>query len=423
MTSGSRGKALWATLDARLALHNFLYEVPAYANTLPYLLGAITLMGLLVLVVTGVLLGQFYVPDPGTANASVRTIMAVVPIGSVLRGVHVWAAHLTLIVGILHLIRVVMTGSYRFPREANWTVGVLLLATVLAFFFTGTVMRWDQESLEALEHNIAVARLLGAFGGWFSPTFAAHVPLLTRLYVAHVSLLPLALFILVVAHVYLVRQHGISPPLVSGKEGPRRTFAQHLLKAAGYGLILLGISLGLAVLRPPSVGPLPVEGIEVTKPPWPFLPAYGLENWFGLPGLLWGTVAWFALLLAVPLLDRTPAPGWAGRTRALVAAGCVAVVVLGLGISAWLSHPIAHLHETVPGRKNPGAIDGHFHFGGTSVRQLVREHVPGTAPRSSDRGGGRIPNPVPGTDPVFATSHETPGPQAGPSRCPGDAGR
>lgn len=146
MTRRSWPERLGAALDARLALHNFLYEVPAYANTLPYLLGALALMGLLVLVGTGVLLGQFYVPDPAAANASIRAIMTAVPAGPVLRGIHAWAADLTLIVVILHMLRVFVTGSYRFPRDANWTVGVALLATVLAFYFTRTVMRWDQEA-------------------------------------------------------------------------------------------------------------------------------------------------------------------------------------------------------------------------------------------------------------------------------------
>lgn len=213
MTSPAERKGIWTTVDARLALHNFLYEVPAYANTLPYVLGAVTLMGLVILVGTGVLLGQFYAPDPEVANQSIRAIMAQVPGGAVIRGIHIWAAHLTVVVLVLHLVRVFVTGAYRYPREANWAIGVALLATMLALFFTGTVLRWDQEGIEALEHNIGFAALVGVFGGWFSPTFSRHVPLLTRLFMAHVSLLPMLMFMLLAGHIYLVRQHGISGPL------------------------------------------------------------------------------------------------------------------------------------------------------------------------------------------------------------------
>jgi len=344
MAPASHSKRLWTALDARLALHNFLYEVPAYANTLPYLLGAITLAGLVILVTTGIFVGQFYAPDPGAANQSIRTIMAQVPGGEVIRGVHIWAAYLTVIVLLLHLMRVFATGAYRFPREANWTIGVALLATMLALFFTGIVLRWDQEAIEALEHNVAFAALLGVFGGWFSPTFSTHVPLLTRLYMAHVSLLPLVLFMLLVLHVYLVRQHGISAPLTRVEPaGAHHTFAQHLKKAAGYGCIMLGVALALSVLLPSGEGAAPVAGIEVTKPPWLFLPLYGLENLFGLRGL-WGAALFFLWLLAVPILDRERTPGWPGRRRALTAGAAVLAVLIALGIYAWVRQPVAHLH-------------------------------------------------------------------------------
>jgi ubiquinol-cytochrome c reductase cytochrome b subunit len=342
MMRRSRGKQLAEAIDARLVLHNFLYEVPGYADTLPYLLGAITLSGLVILIATGILLGQFYAPDPAAANTSIRAIMAGVPGGEILRGIHYWAAHLTMIVLFLHLGRVFATGAYRFPREANWGVGIALLATMLAFFFTGTVLRWDQEAIEALEHNVAFARLVGVFGGWFSPTFAGHVPLLTRLYMAHVSLLPLILFILLSAHLYLVRQHGFYPGGQTASQS-RYTFAHHLFRAGGYGCIILALALALAVLRPPGEGALPVSGIEVTKPPWLFLPAYGLENWFGLPGL-WGVLVLFLWLLAVPVLDRSRAAGWRGRRRALVVGAAVAVTVISLGVYAYLWHPVAHIH-------------------------------------------------------------------------------
>ena len=59
---------------------------------------------------------------------------------------------------------------------------------------------------------------------------------------------------------------------------------------------------------------------------------------------LWGAVVVFLWLLAVPVLDRGDAPGWRGRRRALTAGAAVAVVAIGLGVYAWLSYPVAHLH-------------------------------------------------------------------------------
>ena len=51
----------------------------------------------------------------------------------------------------------------------------------------------------------------------------------------------------------------------------------------------------LAVLFPPPVGPTPVAGIEVTKPIWVFWWMFTLENWIGLPGILYGGAALFLL--------------------------------------------------------------------------------------------------------------------------------
>lgn len=75
-----------------------------------------------------------------------------------------------------------VSAAYKPPREGNWVIGVVLAALTAGLFFTGSVLKWDQESLEALEHNIEVGKLLGRFGFWFAPTFGG-IPLLTRLYV------------------------------------------------------------------------------------------------------------------------------------------------------------------------------------------------------------------------------------------------
>src|SRR3989337_1602385 len=82
---------------------------------------------------------------------------------------------------LLHMGRVVATGSYKRPREANWLIGLGLLAITLGLVFTGTVLKWDQEGFEALGHNVEIGNLLGAVGVWFSPEFADQVPILVRL--------------------------------------------------------------------------------------------------------------------------------------------------------------------------------------------------------------------------------------------------
>jgi hypothetical protein len=51
---------------------------------------------------------------------------------------------------------------------------------------------------------------------------------------------------------------------------PTEPFTAHLRRVGAFALVLLAGLLVLAVLLPPSVGPTPVAGIEVTRPPWIF---------------------------------------------------------------------------------------------------------------------------------------------------------
>lgn len=249
----------------------------------------------------------------------------------------------------LHLLRVFFHGSYKRPREGNWLVGLAMFALVLGAIFTGTVLKWDQEGFEALGHNVEVAELLGGLGFWFTPDMASNVPILVRLYVAHAVLIPGLILALVVLHALLVKRHRISPhpalPATSvdtnlEKEEP---FTHHLRRVLAFGLIALGALGLLAVLFPPIVGPTPVEGIEVTRPPWIFWWMFALENWFGLSAILWGGAVLFGLLALVPFIDRSPRRYWRDRKLAIGLAGLVLLALVVLSLIMWGTPPASHL--------------------------------------------------------------------------------
>jgi quinol-cytochrome oxidoreductase complex cytochrome b subunit len=347
-----RRMGFWEKVDERLGLAGLAYPVPEHANSLPYVLGGTTLVGFLILIVTGVWLAQFYNPSPAAAHDSVLYIITQVPFGDFIRSIHFWTANLVMVTVLLHLSRVFFTASYKRPREANWLVGLGLLAVTLGFVFTGTVLKWDQEGVEALAHNREIGELLGLWGVWFTSQFTRSVPILTRLYLGHVTLLPAIFTVLIIAHVYLIKQLGISPKptgeATSGApaqaQGASR-FTAHLRKMAGYGLLLLTLAGVLALASPARLGYAGVAGAEVTKPPWMFLPFYPLEDIFGIRGLLVGAIVLFALLGLVPFVDRTP---WlsARRRRWVIVAGIILLVLLvALAGYAWLSRPVPHLME------------------------------------------------------------------------------
>lgn len=336
-----RLRAVLDVVDERMGIRALEYPVPEHANRISWTLGGITGASLAILIVTGIVLVQFYSPVPESANASVRNIVTGVAGGRFVRGVHFWAAQAMYVTAVLHMIRVFLTASYKRPREGNYLIGVGMLGLVTLAIFTGTVLKWDQEAFEALGHNIEVGRLLGGAGFWFSPTFADQVPILVRLYGAHVVIVPGLIIVLAVLHALLVKRHKISPhPALptdatgtqASPDEPTAPFTVHLKRIAVFGVLLFGVLGILAVLWPPTVGAPPVEGIELTRPPWMFWWVFTIENLVGLPGILWGELAFFALLAAVPFLDRSPHRTWRRRPVAMIVAAVVTLTVVVLTI-------------------------------------------------------------------------------------------
>lgn len=389
-----RSRRVVEAVDSRLGLDALRYPVPEHANNFAWSLGGLTAVTLGILALTGIVLAQYYNPTPEVANASVRSIVNDVALGRFVRSLHFWAAQTMYVLAALHLIRVFFHGSYKRPREANWLVGVSMFGLTLLAIFTGTVLKWDQEGYEALAHNIEIGKLLGGAGFWFSPAFAAQTPILIRLYAAHVMLIPGLLLALVTLHALLIKRHKISshpglpttapdtvadltaaapkPPSASTEgetaaaekapSAPRaehlvevvtphgdtyversEPFTHHLNRLGAFGLVLLGALTVISVLLPPAVGPTPVAGIEVTKPMWPFWWMFTLENWFGLPAILWGGALFFAILFAVPFIDRNPKRSWRTRPVAMSLGAALLVALVVLSILMALTTPAAHL--------------------------------------------------------------------------------
>lgn len=211
-----------------------------------------------------------------------------------------------------------------------------MLALVIGAIFTGTVIKWDQEGFEALAHNLEIGELLGGAGFWFTAEFSGDLPLIVRLYVAHVAIIPGLILGLLAVHFLLVKRHGISPhpAIPDAPAEPVEPFSHHLRRLGAFGLALVGGLLVLAALFPPGVGPTPVEGIEITRPLWMFWWLFTLENWWGLKAILWGTIALFVLLVAVPFVDRRPERRWRKRPVAL---GIAAAVLVGIVVLAYVT--------------------------------------------------------------------------------------
>ena len=344
------GLRAWEWLDERLGIGALRYPVPEHANSLAYTLGGITLASFILLVLTGIYLAQFYDPTPEAAHASVTYITDTAFAGELVRSLHYWLSSAFVVTLVLHLARTFATGSFKAPREFIWISGVVLFFLTAGLLFSGTVLKNDQEAVEALEHNNEIADLFGFLGFWFSADFTDNLTQLTRLYIAHVSILPLFFAAVLAVHMLLIKRHRISPlPWGTPSEVARRaraereaSFTSHLAHIGKWSLVLLGLALLLSGLAPAGLGPIGVEGIEITKPPWYFLWLYPWEEWIGLkalyilPGLL-------ALgLAAIPFLDRSPERDPRRRRAWMALAALVFLAWLALTIYGAITVPASH---------------------------------------------------------------------------------
>jgi menaquinol-cytochrome c reductase cytochrome b subunit len=205
------------------AIDEALYQrVPNYANAFYYCFGGMVFILIILLLLTGIFLAFYYVPDasgnPAPAYTSVKSvIMTQVYLGWLIRGTHFWSANLLVVMIVLHMARVFWTGSYRAPRELNWMVGITMLLIVLAFSLTGYLLPWDTKAYWATEVTIKIVGSAPILGGLLEtvlqggPTLGPNT--LQRFFAIHVFILPALIVLLMYVHFRLIRAQGISEPL------------------------------------------------------------------------------------------------------------------------------------------------------------------------------------------------------------------
>ncbi|MEJ2549752.1 MAG: cytochrome b N-terminal domain-containing protein [Anaerolineales bacterium] len=179
-----------------------------------YTLGSATLFVAINQGVTGILLTTYYVPTPDHAYESIQYITTQVPAGWLIRGLHHWGASAMVMLTVLHMLRVIVAGAYKFPREMTWFTGVLLLIVVLGFGFTGYLLPWDQKAYWATTVGTRIAGVTPFIGDWILKIMRGGEGLsavtLARFFGTHVWILPLTLILLLGTHLYLIVRIGIS---------------------------------------------------------------------------------------------------------------------------------------------------------------------------------------------------------------------
>ena len=138
------------------------------------------------------------------------------PAGWFIRGLHHYGASAMVVLSVLHMVRVIFYGAYKFPREMTWITGVLLLLITIGFGFAGYLLPWDQKAYWGSTVGTKIAGTPPFIGDFILRVMRGGQELsevtLARFFGVHVWVLPVLLFLLIGVHMYLIIRIGISAP-------------------------------------------------------------------------------------------------------------------------------------------------------------------------------------------------------------------
>ena len=212
-------KKLFDWLDERLGLNDAyknLLDRPEPKGNWWNTLGSASLFLFILQGATGIFLTVYYTPSPDHAYDSVQYIMEGVAFGWLIRGIHHWGASLMVLIVFIHMLRVFVTASYKYPRELTWVSGVMLLLLTLGFGFTGYLLPWNEVSFFATRVGTDIAATVPVLGEGIVRFLRGGSDVsgatLTRLFGFHGAILPAIATALVALHLLLVQRHGMSVP-------------------------------------------------------------------------------------------------------------------------------------------------------------------------------------------------------------------
>jgi ubiquinol-cytochrome c reductase cytochrome b subunit len=315
-------KRIFHWLDRRAGVDKLMHEsldepIPGGAR-LAYVFGSGLLFIFISQIITGICLALYYVPSAETAHTSVAYITKQVAAGAFLRSLHYYGSSAMIIVLALHFLQTFLYGSFKGRRELLWMSGAMLSFLVLGMGFTGYLLPWDQKAYFATAVGTNIVGQIPWVGNWLTRLLRGGDTIgtltLSRFYVAHVFLIPGAIFAFIAAHIFLFRKAGAAGPVkedpVHPKLPPESFYPRQVLMDMALALLLM-VGLGfLAYFHPAGLGPIanPADTQFLPRPEWYYLPMFEwLKYWEGpkvvfavvvIPGLL------AALFFLMPFLDR-----------------------------------------------------------------------------------------------------------------------
>ncbi|MDM7322797.1 MAG: cytochrome bc complex cytochrome b subunit [Gammaproteobacteria bacterium] len=348
--------------DDRLPISHFWnahlsgYYVPKNLN-LWYFFGSLALTVFVIQIVSGIWLTMNYKPSAADAFASVEYIMRDVEWGWLIRYMHSTGASAFFIVIYLHMLRGMMYGSYKKPRELIWIFGMLIYVVLMAEAFMGYLLPWGQMSYWGAQVIISLFGAIPFIGPdlalWIRGDYVVGDATLNRFFALHVIALPLVLLFLIGGHIMALHEVGSNNPdgveIKEHKDAQGRPldgipFHPYYTVKDIVGVTVFLFFFAIVVFYLPEMGGYflekpnfvpanPMQTPEHIAPVWYFTPFYAILR--AVPDKFLGVVAMGAaifILFLLPWLDRNPVKSIRYRSttfKALLGMFVVSFMALG----------------------------------------------------------------------------------------------
>jgi ubiquinol-cytochrome c reductase cytochrome b subunit len=342
------------TLLERLGLERIItrlqaLEVPNDAFTWSRFFGALILVLIVLLLLSGAFMAFYYSPVPGTAYDSVDFALFTLPFGDIIKGIHHYAWNLLLVVMGLHFARAFIYGAYKAPRQLVWFSGVMILLIVPLFIITGELLPWDQKGYWSTKVRLSIISSVPLIGDFIVQTLQGGsltgIVALTRFYVLHIIFLPCLLVFLITVHLYFISHRGLSGPLKGNKNRQRVSFLPNMINR--WLLLFLFVTCLLGLISRYWTVPFgdpadPTDLSYIPMPEWWVLFLNQLVTIFTGPLTVIATViipgGLAGLVFALPFLDRSPERHPARRKKIMLIATVIVTVLIALSVMGYIEH-------------------------------------------------------------------------------------
>ena len=343
-------------IDLRGLQAKMLNEPMAGGSRYAYVFGSVLLFIFVMQVATGILLMFYYAPTADHAWESTRYIIEEVDYGWFILSYHLWGSSAMVAMVVIHMSQVYLWGAYKKPREMVWLAGLALFMVVIGFGFTGYLLPWDQRSYWATVIGVEIVDkvpIIGDFFGRFlrgGPVPGAQT--LSRFFVIHVLVLPMALAAMAGMHIFFFRKAGPAGPYKASRQELETKmeyfFPTQIYKDIVAMAVVFVLICGMAVYLPHELmeEASPVASDLDPEPEWyfmfifqllrdPALQIFFAGEWGEFLGAILLPSIFMMLLVALPFIDRGPERNIFKRPIALSSWIVTMVVIVVLTIRAY----------------------------------------------------------------------------------------